>query len=227
MESDSCLMKRINMNPVVKLSRSEFFRFALKYNVSCEVRQCNLKISHLDFDENQGKSKMNGINATKSITLTRSDFVKQSIEQKKVAAISKSKQPNPVDCYQLRKRKSIHQNVAPSTKRPRLDVVRKVPAPKFVSAQQNVLTNDLVVIAKMRTFAAWPGRITMLRKTCVTVQFFGDETTGNVSYSQIGLFKDNHKLVQSNLMKKINGYRKAIKSMEMVLGIPDHLSLLN
>lgn len=89
------------------------------------------------------------------------------------------------------------------------------------------LTEGTVVIAKMRSYAAWPAEIKSLRKTCVEVHFFGDDSTGTVPYENVGLFQDNVELIRSNLQKSIAGYSKAVRCTEIFLNVPSHLSIMN
>lgn len=192
---------------------------------------------------------MNSNVYTTNITITRSDFKKTStktivltrvdLEKDKNAVPSHSDEPN-TNQYNFRKRntcttenivssvkrKSI-EDIAPDAKRFRKDIVKKIPIPKLVVADKNVLSKHLPVIAKMRTYAAWPACIQSLQKTCVSVLFFGENSTGNVPYSGIGLIDDNYNLLRSNLSKKIVGYEKAVKQMERTLNIPSDKSLLN
>lgn len=84
-----------------------------------------------------------------------------------------------------------------------------------------------VILAKMRTYAAWPAWIKAFGKSYVNVHFFGDETTGNVSFENVGMFRENQNLIQFNLQKKINGYAKAVRCAEAVCSVPEHLSIYN
>lgn len=127
----------------------------------------------------------------------------------------------------LRKRELIVEDkVLPPPKR--LIVARKnIITPKLSNALKSELVEGLVVLAKMRTYAAWPARIESFKKTCVNVHFFGDDTSGNVPYENIGLFGANHELIKHNLTKTIKGYIKAVRCAEIALSVPSNLSILN
>lgn len=125
-----------------------------------------------------------------------------------------------------RKRKSVCLPCPPA-KRSCALVVRKQPTPKLKKASKNLLSEGVVVLAKMRSFAAWPARILSFGKSYIDVHFFGDDTTGHVSYDNVGLFQDNYQLVQFNLKKNIKGYTRAVSCAEGVLHIPLHLSIFN
>lgn len=212
---------KLNKNLVVNLSRSEFNRLALKYNALSNVHTCNIKITRVDFKHT----------TTKSITLTRSDFSKRkhvvSTPSTKCADTTKLDQTNTLNGYNMRKRKCTSENIAPPAKKSRNEIVRKISTSKMITAEKTDLIEGLVVIAKMRTYAAWPACILSLQKTCVTVHFFGDNTRGNVSYNNVGLMMVNDELLKCNLKKKITGYSKAVREMEISMGISFDLSILN
>lgn len=209
-------------NVSVQLSQSEFYKLALKYNVISELYTCNLKIDRSDIEKAkvESKSKSNEMETNLTITLTRSNFTVQCSQQEIETTQSKLR-------YELRKRKLAPQNIVPPAKRARTEIARRMPLPKLIVAQSDSLVEGLVVVAKMKSYAAWPARIVSFRKTCVTVHFFGDDTSGNVPYNGIGLFEANSELLKWNLMKKINGYRKAVLNLETILNVPAHLSILN
>lgn len=182
----------------VKVSHSEFYKLALKYGAMSEMHTCTLKIGRSDIESARMKSKSNGMEATLTIALSRSDFSTISSKQK----IETTHQKLLSVHYVLRKRKLALEKIVPPAKKARTEIVRRIPSPKLVVASSDELLEGLVVIAKMKSYAAWPARIKSFRKTCVTVQFFGDETSGNVPYNNIGLIEANHQLIKWNLKKK-------------------------
>lgn len=220
----------------VCLSRSEFSRHALKHNII--HGECNIVLSQSDFKNVKVESKKDGLHVFKTITLKKSDLIRGFNAPELTTDVSTNEQQkkvtskNEVNRYGLRKRKKIENNEniskCPHPKRFRSEVVRSVDSvPKLLKADKNTLIEGLIVLAKMRTYAAWPARINSFKKTCVNVYFFGDETTGNIPFGNIGLFGDNYLLIKSNLNKKINGYGKAVKCAEGALKIPPNLSLFN
>lgn len=122
---------------------------------------------------------------------------------------------------------SIERSCCPLDERSRAVMVRKEPEPRLITAPKELLTEGTIVLAKMRTFAAWPARILSFGKSYIDVYFFGDGTTGHVTYDNVGLFQNNHKLTKFNLKKNIKGYLRAVLCTEGVLKIPQHLSILN
>lgn len=200
----------------VLISRLEFQQLAIKYGVWNAHKTCNIQISRSNYSN--AKVTRCGENIVKTITLnlSRSDF------------LYCSQQNESSERYGFRARKRALENaVCPQPKRNRAIVGTNTKVPKLVVASKNTLTEGVVVIAKMRTYAAWPARIMSFRKTCANVEFFGEGTTGNVRYIDIGLFQDNNLLIAFNLQKKINGYHKSVQCAEGALKIPKHLSLLN
>lgn len=123
--------------------------------------------------------------------------------------------------------KSIERSRSTPTERSRALMVRKEPAPKLIKASKELLAERTMVLAQMRTFAAWPAHILSFGKTYVDVYFYGDGTTGHVPYENVGLFQNNHRLIRFNLSKKINGYERAVVCAERVLKVPHHLSIVN
>lgn len=228
--------KHVIKNVCVNLSRSEFYKFARQYKVFDEVCCLKIRIVRSDFDYVQADPKLNGTQLTTTIKLVSSDFGINSTRFTKSIRLMPSdfakhaEQANLYDGYNFRKRKMVEKedkNANPPAKRARTEIIRMNSVTKLIAAPKDMLKEGLVVIAKMRSFAAWPARIVSFRKTVVTVNFFGDETIGNVPYKDIGLFETNRQLIKRNLVKKIDGYAKAVQTMEMVLKIPNYLSILN
>lgn len=79
----------------------------------------------------------------------------------------------------------------------------------------------------MPTYLPWPCRLIEITQKKAEVKFFGDNTTGSVKLDRIGHFKENSDLVKQLATKKIPNYRKAIAEVEIILKVPQHLSILN
>lgn len=84
-------------------------------------------------------------------------------------------------------------------------------------------------MAKMRTYCAWPARIIKIKGKRTDVFFFGTSQTGTVDTNNITLFKYCHEKIRQLLQRKKNKSKfiVAVKEVEAILKIPDHLSLLN
>lgn len=84
-------------------------------------------------------------------------------------------------------------------------------------------------MAKMRTYCAWPAQIIKIRGKRTEVFFFGTNQTGTVDTNKISFFKHCHTNICRLLQRKknIKKFIVAVKEVEVILKIPDHLSLLN
>lgn len=126
--------------------------------------------------------------------------------------------------YNLRKR-TVEYAVKPATKRVRLEIVKNH-IPKFVSAIPDILTVGMLVLAKMPTYSAWPAQIEEIRPNKrVIVIFLGENSKGTVKIEQIGLVGENVALIQATLSKKIKNFAKAVKELESMQNVPQHLSI--
>lgn len=237
-------MVGIQRNSVsIRLSRDECSQLMLKYNVLCEKKtntRNNLRenekprcversIQTRSAAKRTYESEAPPIIAETDSYNNRCDSVSIS---KACGLPRPNKQQQPQPEYNLRgnKRPRCLENLttAPPAKKPCKVIARSnVPKPKLITARKDILIEGLIVLAKMNTYPAWPALIKTFRKTVVTVQFFGENSTGNVKYDQIGLFAENHALIRANLKKTINGYSKAVSCAEGALQIPHALSILN
>lgn len=165
-----------------------------------------------------------------SISISRSDFREQSDKKDLVKTVQQSMldSKDQSNGYNFRNRRRAAEDIiGPPAKRQRTLVVPNQIKPKLIVAKKELLSEGLIVLAQMRTYAAWPAKIQTFGKTCVNVYFFGDETSGNVPFGSIGLFKENDQLIISNLRQNKARYEKAVRHAELVMKIPNHLSLLN
>lgn len=167
----------------------------------------SIEISRLNFQEN--KNVIVPVNAVNTV---------------QVLANSE----HQTNCYEFRDRKRKQESsVGPPAKRSRALVVPNEVKPKLIVAKKESLREGQFVLAKMKTYPEWPAKILSFGKSYVNVYFFGDQTTGNVSFENIGMLKENNQIMRINLRKKIRGYAKAVRCVELASNIPDHLSLLN
>lgn len=207
-------------NVSVKLSRSEFHEAALKYGVL----------------ETKSSRNFMKYNDTTSISVSRSDFHGEtdvtvpttSASSASVNTAEQKSSKGKSDGYSFRNRKRALENpICTPAKRCRTLAKRNHMKPKLIVANKGVLKEGIIVLAQMRTYAAWPAKINSFGKTYINVQFFGDDTTGNVPFGNVGIFNENFQLLKFNVQKKIRGYMKAVRCAELVLNIPDHLSVMN
>lgn len=133
--------------------------------------------------------------------------------------------------YSLRRPKRAAEipveSIRPPAKR-QCALVRRIESkPKLIVARKEELKVEDFVIAHMKTYAAWPAQILSFGKTFVKVYFFGDESTGNVPFENVGFLAENHTLLKFHLRIETKGYVKAVRSFELALKVPGHLSLTN
>lgn len=193
--------------------------------MSSNYTVCNIQISRTNFCDVKSTKKM--LFLTKTITLTKIDFLQHPPKDANKEILSRKSETS--HCYEFRKRKCTQNITLPPAKKTCSTIVRanRLITPKLIPIEKDKLKVGMIVIAKMKTYSAWPAVITSFEKTGVKVQFFGDDTTGKITYNNIGTFHDNEMLIKLNLKKKINGYIKAVRCAEGVLNIPPHLSILN
>lgn len=92
---------------------------------------------------------------------------------------------------------------------------------------EQVEVND-IVLCRMRGFCEWPAKIIRIENGAINVEFFGDHTTHVTSLKNVFEFGNIHsaELMRSNLKGRKNPLlKKAIREAEVLLGIPDHISI--
>lgn len=82
---------------------------------------------------------------------------------------------------------------------------------------------NMYCLVKMRTFSPWPSKVLESDAKTTKVYFFGDGTTGKIPTNEVVPVKKC-----AVLMKKLfhrYGYIRAVREMEIYLGIPQHASI--
>lgn len=96
---------------------------------------------------------------------------------------------------------------------------------------ERVIKINDVVIAKLRGHSPWPSICKeFLSKTRVRVEWLGvcsNEKIGFVNISEITLFKDSLPLVRNILNRGNSKFQKAIQEVEVIMQIPENLSMLS
>lgn len=133
--------------------------------------------------------------------------------------------------YNLRESKRTNEESPlhpPPAKRVKtLTVARVEPIPKFMPTSRDSLILGQIVLAKMKSYAAWPAYITELRPSCVGIRFFGEDTHGTVPYKGIGSFEENCQLMLFHLKRNVRGYEKAMRTVEISMAVPSKDSIFN
>lgn len=83
-----------------------------------------------------------------------------------------------------------------------------------------------IVLGKQRYSVPWPSRIVSIHKSHVNVFFFGDGRIGPVKLNDIYEFSDSIDEIKRCLKSQGYNYGKGIREAEMIIGIPEHLSLV-
>lgn len=98
----------------------------------------------------------------------------------------------------------------------------------FRASNQSLNIDDLVM-AKMKSYSPWAGRITGYTKDKrrAYIQFFGTHDTGSVGIGEIVAFSACHETIRLLLLRKISDFHKSIIEVESVMGVSEEMSLLN
>lgn len=85
------------------------------------------------------------------------------------------------------------------------------------------------VIARMRGFHPWPGRIQsiMPKSKRINCYFFGTHNTGPVGSKNIMPFDGARETIRLVVLRSPKGYVKGVKEIEIEYGVPEELSCLN
>lgn len=93
---------------------------------------------------------------------------------------------------------------------------------------ERLLKVDDIVIAKMRGYPPWPGQLASFTKNKkrASVYFFGTHNTGSVDVTEIVPIEFCHEVIRLLLLRKMGEFYKAVAETEVLLKVPDNLSLL-
>lgn len=99
---------------------------------------------------------------------------------------------------------------------------------EFHGSEQPIKSDD-IVMAKMRTFSAWPGRITSFTKDKkrANIQFFGTHDVGSVLVNEIVPFNRCQRVIKLLLLRQASPFHKGIREIESLLNVPAEKSLMN
>lgn len=98
----------------------------------------------------------------------------------------------------------------------------------FHGSKQSINADD-IVMAKMRTFSAWPGRIVSFSKDKkrANIHFFGTHDVGSVDVKEIIPFDRCQNVIKLLLLRQANLFHKGILEIEAIFNVPAEKSLLN
>lgn len=93
-----------------------------------------------------------------------------------------------------------------------------------------ILEENDIVMAKMKGYSPWPGKIISFTKTRKSAQvyFYGSHNKGSVEEAEIALFEDSHKVIRLQLLRPLLiDFCKGIREVEIEMQIPAELSIMN
>lgn len=103
----------------------------------------------------------------------------------------------------------------------------KIALKKFQKKEMMLVTGDYV-LARMKGYAPWPGKIisfTKDRSRC-SCYFFGSHNNGSVNVKEIVPFVDGFDTIRLISLRRLKEFEKGIIEIELENGIPEHLSSL-
>lgn len=83
------------------------------------------------------------------------------------------------------------------------------------------------ILAKQKYSVPWPSKVLAIRSKTIDVHFYGDGRTGPVKCDDVYSISDSSDTILDCLRRNIPGYSKGIKELEILMKVPDELSLLN
>lgn len=98
----------------------------------------------------------------------------------------------------------------------------------FQQSAQPIQIGD-IVMAKMRTFSAWPGKVTSFTKDKkrAHIYFFGTNNAGSVEVNEIVPFHRCQNAIKLLLLRPVSLFHKGILEIETLFNVPIENSLLN
>lgn len=95
----------------------------------------------------------------------------------------------------------------------------------FSDSKQSVEINDLV-LARMETYSAWPGKLSSFAKNNkrATVHFFRTNNSGSVDVCEIVQFEQCYDAIRLLLLRKVGPFHKAKREIEKFLEVLDNVS---
>lgn len=90
-----------------------------------------------------------------------------------------------------------------------------------------MLEIDMIVMARMRGYAAWPSRINTINANWkrANVIFFGEQNSGGICTSEIVPMKNCDEIIRLLLLRRVPLLIKGIREAEICLDIPEERSL--
>lgn len=192
-------------------------------------------IQHFNFEIKDGilnidnQHNINGIDGTFNITM--------KIKSNQITVMpSESEDPKPAPSSSLTKLISDHCRIAETKVKPMIvktlnqlidESWREHKKQKKID-KIALKENDLVM-AKMSGYPPWPGRIISFTKNrkSTRVYFYGTDNSGIVREDEITQFESSCKVIRLLLLRRLGGFSKGVREIEIQQNIPIELSITN
>lgn len=92
-----------------------------------------------------------------------------------------------------------------------------------------ILKENDIIMAKMKGYSAWPGKIISFTKNKkrALIYFYGTHDKGSVDVNEMALFEHSHKVIRLQLLRILDGFKKGILEVESEIKVPRELSITN
>lgn len=224
------IMAKLNKNkiPNPKSIQRKYNKLIKKYNLKeCYVRLNRVKPPHEKIIEKNisisikgGKMKVNGIEIEEicervfNFGLKLSDGGQMKVIRPDVLKV------NEAPAIQKTVVKTLHQLTEQEWRK----------CKKERKEKETQIQIDQHVMAKMKSYSPWPGRISTISKngTSAQVYFFGSHNKGSVKTAEIVPLHEAREVIRLLLLRpNYSQFSKGIREAEISLGIPQELSITN
>lgn len=84
------------------------------------------------------------------------------------------------------------------------------------------------VLARMKGYSPWPGKVKYFTKDKkrASIFFYGTQNNGSVDLNQMVKFSNGFDTIRLVHLRRLQDFEKGVKEIEREHGIPDHLSSL-
>lgn len=92
-----------------------------------------------------------------------------------------------------------------------------------------ILKENDIVMAKMRGYSPWPGKIISFTKNLkrAEIYFYGSHNKGSVDVNDMVLFENSHKVIRLQLLRVLSNFTKGILEVEIEMNVPREMSITN
>lgn len=222
-------MAKLNKNKIThpKSIQKQYNKLIKKYNLKeCCVRLNKVKISHEKVFEKHvnvtirgGKMKVNGIEIEQICERVFNFGLEVSDNHLKVITPS---------IPRVKETQAVHKTVVKTLNQ--LIEQAWLKCKKEKKEKKSCLQIDQNVMSKMKSYCAWPSKITSISKngTNAQVYFFGSHNKGSVKADEIVSFDEAREVIRLLLLRPNNlQFAKGIREAEIDSGVPEELSIVN